>query len=471
LRSYTHGLDLIRENVLGQTAEAYTDVLGSVGALLPEGQPAGTAAQFRYDAFGGFRTSAHPGGDCSSQPNSLACNAPMTYTGHLYDPETGLFYFGARYYDPETGRFLTNDPVAGDALNPPSLHKYLYAYSSPMTFTDAWGEQAAGAEARAREQLVMGMSAKRRKEYLHNEEEMDKGIAIDYPKQVGKEILNFVPDIISLTKQGTERSFGDAKKFLADVRSHGLKKALENYVSINQERDADAILRFQDSLKKWKKKMNDPRYAGKESISLLVGVLTAARSAFELPEAMMAESGESSELGEVGKILKTGEKSEAKAVAETASKPIEQAGAELEQKASDYAESLGEKVIDTHYKQGAANAGFDLGSVRGTGTDAKFIVTEAKSYKGVVPERSFTTFGLGASGQRTFDKALAKAAEAVRESNLDRATKDVVLEQIENRTFEIRLVGSAEKGTRFTAESVQAIKETTGVAGVEVKLR
>ena len=66
----------------------------------------------------------------------------MTYTGHLYDPETGLFYFGARYYDPETGRFLTHDPVAGDALNPPSLHKYLYAYSSPMTFTDPWGEDA-----------------------------------------------------------------------------------------------------------------------------------------------------------------------------------------------------------------------------------------------------------------------------------------------------------------------------------------
>ena len=71
----------------------------------------------------------------------LACNAPLTYTGHLYDPETGLFYFGARYYDPETGRFLTHDPVAGDALNPPSLHRYLYAYSSPMTFTDAWGEE------------------------------------------------------------------------------------------------------------------------------------------------------------------------------------------------------------------------------------------------------------------------------------------------------------------------------------------
>jgi RHS repeat-associated protein len=62
----------------------------------------------------------------------------------LYDAESNLFYFGARYYDPETGRFLTNDPVAGDALNPPSLHKYLYAYDSPMVYTDPWGETSLG---------------------------------------------------------------------------------------------------------------------------------------------------------------------------------------------------------------------------------------------------------------------------------------------------------------------------------------
>ena len=93
------------------------------------------------DPFGNFRTEDHPGGQgCTSE--SLTCNAPYTYTGHLYDQESGLFYFGARYYDPETGRFLSQDPVAGDALNPPSLHKYLYAYSSPMNYTDPWGEYA-----------------------------------------------------------------------------------------------------------------------------------------------------------------------------------------------------------------------------------------------------------------------------------------------------------------------------------------
>jgi len=141
LRSYTHGLTLLRETVLGAVVEAYTDGMGSVGALVPQNGTAANAGHFRYDAYGNFRTGAHPG-DCSDDPSGLTCNAPLTYTGHLYDQESNLFYFGARYYDPETGRFLTNDPVAGDALNPPSLHRYLYAYDSPMVFTDPWGEYA-----------------------------------------------------------------------------------------------------------------------------------------------------------------------------------------------------------------------------------------------------------------------------------------------------------------------------------------
>jgi len=33
-----------------------------------------------------------------------------TYTGHEFDPATGLYYFRARFYDPELGRFTSQDP-------------------------------------------------------------------------------------------------------------------------------------------------------------------------------------------------------------------------------------------------------------------------------------------------------------------------------------------------------------------------
>mgnify|MGYP000903252323 CR=1 FL=1 len=71
--------------------------------------------------------------------SSLAAWNRLTYTGHEFDPETGLYYFKARFYDPELGRFASADPYLGDTLTPPSLHRYLYAHANPLTFVDLTG--------------------------------------------------------------------------------------------------------------------------------------------------------------------------------------------------------------------------------------------------------------------------------------------------------------------------------------------
>jgi RHS repeat-associated protein len=66
-------------------------------------------------------------------------NQDVGFTGYIKDPETGLYYAKARYYDPRVGRFITQDPEEGKPMQPPSLHRYLYAYANPTVYTDPSG--------------------------------------------------------------------------------------------------------------------------------------------------------------------------------------------------------------------------------------------------------------------------------------------------------------------------------------------
>jgi len=61
------------------------------------------------------------------------------FTGQEHDENTGLIYFGARYYDPDIARFITQDTYLGEQNTPPSLNRYLYAYSNPTVYVDLMG--------------------------------------------------------------------------------------------------------------------------------------------------------------------------------------------------------------------------------------------------------------------------------------------------------------------------------------------
>ena len=63
----------------------------------------------------------------------------VLFTGHEHDTETGLIYMKARFYDPDVGRFLNQDTYLGNSSTPPSLHRYLYAYSNPNYYIDPTG--------------------------------------------------------------------------------------------------------------------------------------------------------------------------------------------------------------------------------------------------------------------------------------------------------------------------------------------
>ncbi|MBI2773136.1 MAG: RHS repeat-associated core domain-containing protein [Chloroflexi bacterium] len=109
----------------GTTYTFARDALGSVRA---EVNGAGTAQKtFLYSAFG-----EPQGAPAGSSPTLFG------FVGELRDA-SGLIYLRARWYDPATGRFMSRDPVPGDATIPVSLNGYAYGYGDPTRFTDPSG--------------------------------------------------------------------------------------------------------------------------------------------------------------------------------------------------------------------------------------------------------------------------------------------------------------------------------------------
>nr|WP_319394724.1 RHS repeat-associated core domain-containing protein [uncultured Desulfobacter sp.] len=59
----------------------------------------------------------------------------LGYTGRELDPETGMYYYRARYYDPKIGRFLGEDPLGFEA----GVNFYTYVLNNPINFNDPTG--------------------------------------------------------------------------------------------------------------------------------------------------------------------------------------------------------------------------------------------------------------------------------------------------------------------------------------------
>jgi RHS repeat-associated protein len=95
------------------------DALGSIAKMT---SAAGTVTLTRqYNAWGYLQAGASNGG--------------YAFTGREWDPETGLYYYRARYYDPKIGRFLSEDPIGFDG----GINLYGYVESRPTTATDPYG--------------------------------------------------------------------------------------------------------------------------------------------------------------------------------------------------------------------------------------------------------------------------------------------------------------------------------------------
>ncbi len=114
----------------GDLSYYHADGLGSIVKVT---NPAGAVTLTRtYNSFG--------------VPTDGATTAGYAFTGREWDPETGLYYYRARYYDPKLGRFISEDPIgfAGGDIN-----LYAYVWNNPLNFVDPEGLMGKGERGKA----------------------------------------------------------------------------------------------------------------------------------------------------------------------------------------------------------------------------------------------------------------------------------------------------------------------------------
>lgn len=120
--TYTHGPgvdELLSVKRAGTISYLQRDALGSVARAFSS---SGTNNTYQYDSYGRIL----------SQTGTAP--SPFAFTGREYDPESGLYYYRARYYDPALGRFISEDPMRAAAAN-----FYSYALNSPTKYVDPLG--------------------------------------------------------------------------------------------------------------------------------------------------------------------------------------------------------------------------------------------------------------------------------------------------------------------------------------------
>ena len=97
----------------------HADALGSIARTT---DTAGVVTATRqYDAWGNLELGVETGG--------------YAFTGREWDPETGLYFYRARYYDAKSSQFLAEDPV--DYRN--GVSRYAYVLDQPTNLVDPTG--------------------------------------------------------------------------------------------------------------------------------------------------------------------------------------------------------------------------------------------------------------------------------------------------------------------------------------------
>ncbi len=70
------------------------------------------------------------------EQNFSGYNNAFKFNGKEQDPETGMYYYGARYYDPKMSLFVSVDPLAEQFQG---WSPYNYTMNNPLNLVDPTG--------------------------------------------------------------------------------------------------------------------------------------------------------------------------------------------------------------------------------------------------------------------------------------------------------------------------------------------